>query len=183
MTSEPLSAPYPRALFVSANPANMGGLLDPAKVRLFVIHVAQGLYQSGIDAWFKDPAAQVSAHFSIARDGTVHQHVPLDRIAWAEANYNDVAISIEHLGYSGDKVTRRQLRSSLSLLSWLHARYPQVPLKRTANPIGRGVIGHGELGIAGGDHPDCPGWPILAQFNVALRPVVKRHQHFPLRWF
>ena len=38
------------------------------------------------------------------------------------------------------------------------------------------VIGDGELGVLGGDHPDCPGTPILHQLNVALRTrtVTKR---------
>lgn len=161
---------YPKATLVPADPENIGGDLSPNKVRLFVVHVAQGSSQSGIDAWFKDPKAQVSAHFSVSRFGTVHQHVPLTRIAWAERDYNDVAVSIEHLGFSGDKLTRPQLAASLRLLTWLHQQFPQVPLRRTAATTGLGVIGHGELGIAGGDHPSCPGEPILAQFAKALAP-------------
>ena len=174
---------YPKAKYVPAAPTNMGGMLDPAKVRLFVLHVAQGSNQSGVDAWFDDPKAQVSAHFSVSRFGEIHQHVPLDRVAWAEAGYNDVAISIEHLGYSGQQLTRAQLRASLALLDWLHGEFTQVPLHRVGNPNGTGIIGHGELGVLGGDHPDCPGTPILYQFNIALRPklVTPRHWHLPKR--
>lgn len=159
---------YPSATYVAASPGNVGGVLDPKAIRLFVIHVAQGTSQSGIDAWFRNPKAQVSAHFSVSRLGVVHQHVALDRVAWAEANYNGQAISIEHLGYSGWTLTGRQLKASLRLLSWLHVQFPDVPLRRTANPEGLGVIGHGELGVAGGDHPDCPGVPILHQVAAAL---------------
>jgi N-acetyl-anhydromuramyl-L-alanine amidase AmpD len=159
---------YPRALVVGAAAQNIGGVLEAAKVRLFVLHVAQGADQSGIDAWFRDPLAQVSAHFSISRSGVVHQHVPLGRMAWAERDYNDVAISIEHLGYSGQILTRRQLKASLALLTWLHSEFPNVPLRRTARPMGTGIIGHGELGVAGGDHPSCPGEPILNQVAAAL---------------
>lgn len=159
---------YPKATYVPANPKNVGGVLEPAKVRLIVAHVAQGSSQSGIDAWFRDPVAQVSAHFSVSRLGQVHQHVELGRMAWAEANYNDVAVSIEHLGYSGQRLTRLQLRASLALMRWLHGQFPDVPLRRTANPDGHGVIGHGELGVAGGDHPSCPGHPILEQLGAAL---------------
>lgn len=144
-------------------------------VRLFVIHVAQGNNQSGIDAWFRDPKAQVSAHFSIARNGDVHQHVGIHRIAWHCAGDNDVAIGIEHLGYSGGRLTQRQLNASIKLLEWLHGEFPHVPLHRTASPHASGVIGHGELGVFGGDHPDCPGTPILYQFNVALRPLRGQH--------
>jgi N-acetyl-anhydromuramyl-L-alanine amidase AmpD len=137
-------------------------------VRLFVVHVAQGSNQSGIDSWFRNPKAEVSAHFSVSRFGVVHQHVSLARVAWAEANYNDVAVSIEHLGYSGQRLTRLQLRASLRLLAWLHERFPRVTLRRTARPDGYGVIGHGELGILGGDHPNCPGTPILDQLARSL---------------
>lgn len=164
---------YPRAKYVPADPVNVGGALDADSVRLFVLHVAQGSAQSGIDAWFRNPKAQVSAHFSISRFGTVHQHVALSRIAWAEKDYNDVAISIEHLGYSGQRLTRRQLKSSLALLDWLHSQFPRVPLRRTAAVLGHGVIGHGELGVAGGDHPSCPGEPILAQVARALASAKK----------
>lgn len=164
---------YPRAKFVPANQVNVGGALEAAKVRLFVLHVAQGSNQSGIDSWFRDPKAQVSAHFSVSRLGIVHQHVPLSRIAWAERDYNDVGVSIEHLGYSGDKLTGRQLKASLALLTWLHGRFPSVPLRRTGNPEGTGVIGHGELGIKGGDHISCPGTPILDQVGRALAPARK----------
>jgi N-acetyl-anhydromuramyl-L-alanine amidase AmpD len=159
---------YPKAKFVPASVDNVGGALQPNAVRLFVVHVAQGTNQSGIDAWFRNPAAKVSAHFSISRLGVVHQHVPLDRIAWAERDYNDVAISIEHLGYSGQKLTRRQLNASMRLLAWLHDQFPRVTLRRTARGDGYGVIGHGELGIPGGDHPNCPGTPILDQVAVRL---------------
>jgi len=160
---------YPRAKWVPASALNIGGMLDQSKVRLFVVHVAQGSNQSGIDSWFRNPRAEVSAHFSISRLGIVHQHVNLNRVAWAEMDYNDVAISIEHLGYSGHKLTTLQLRAAKRLLRWLHWHYPHVPLHRTGDPLGTGIIGHGELGVAGGNHPDCPGWPILAQFNRALR--------------
>src|ERR1019366_9690268 len=103
---------YPKAHYVPAALANVGGTLEPSRIRLFVIHVAQGYYQSGIDAWFRNPAASVSAHFSVSRAGVVHQHVPLSRVAWAEQDYNDAAVSIEHLGYSGQRLTKLQLRAS-----------------------------------------------------------------------
>ena len=164
---------YRHATYVPADPTNCGGVLRSAQVRLFVVHVAQGNNQGGIDAWFRDPIAKVSAHFSISRFGTVHQHVPLTVMAWAQANYNDVAVSIEHLGYSGRKLTRRQLKASVALLRWLHAQYPQVPLRRTGSGEGHGVIGHGELGVSGGDHPNCPGAPILDQIAHALAPPRK----------
>ena len=161
---------YPRAHPAWASPDNVGGELVPGDVRFFVVHVAQSPDAPGVISWFRNPVAQVSAHFLVDRDGTVYQMVPLDRMAWAEMDFNNRAISIEHVGYTGQRLTKRQLRASLELLIWLHRQFPQVPLHRTANPNGAGVITHGELGVLGGDHPDCPGWPIQAQFNIGLRP-------------
>ena len=161
---------YPRARPAWANGANVGGTLVPGDVRFFVVHVAQSPDSPGTIAWFDNPRSHVSSHFVIGRDGLVYQCVPLDRMAWAEMDYNNRGVSIEHVGYTGEKLTKHQLRASLDLLIWLHAQFPQVPLHRTANPNGAGVITHGELGVLGGDHPDCPGWPIQAQFNIGLRP-------------
>lgn len=161
---------YPGALYVPDNPANNGSTLDVADVRLIVVHVAQASSQSSIDSWFGDPRAQVSAHFSVSRLGRIHQYVPLNRVAWAQEDYNGVAWSIEHVGFSGQRLTHLQIDASIRLMRYLHKLAPHVPLHRTANPDHAGVIGHGELGVAGGNHPDCPGTPILYQFNVALRP-------------
>ncbi len=161
---------YPRAHVEPADPRNIGGELVPGDVRFFVEHIAQSPDAAGVIAWFRNPDAQVSAHFLVDRDGTVYQMVPLNRMAWAEMDYNNRGISTEHVGYTGEKLTKRQLRASLLLLIWLHEQFPHVPLHRTANPNGTGVIMHGELGVLGGDHPDCPGWPIQAQFNIGLRP-------------
>lgn len=165
---------YPAAKFIPITLANTGGAMQRNKVRLFVVHIAQGLNQSGTDAWFNNPEAKVSAHFSISRTGVVHQYVKLDWVAWAQEYYNDVAISIEHEGDSGMTLTARQLRASLTLLAWLHGQFPHVPLERTANPLGTGIIGHGELGVRGGDHPDCPGNPVLGQLDRALRTPAAR---------
>lgn len=160
---------YPHATFVPIVLSNTGGPLDDAKVRLFVVHIAQSSTQSSIDNWFDNPASQVSSHFSIGRTGRVHQYVKLNWTAWAQEDYNDCAVSIEHVGYSGEKLTRLQLRASLALLRWLHVQFPRVPLRRTGNADGLGVIGHSALGVAGGDHPDCPGSPVLTQLAAALR--------------
>jgi len=161
---------YPRAHYVPAALSNTGGPLDRSRVRLFVVHIAQASFLRSIAAWFANPKAQVSSHFSVGIFGRVNQHVRLSTVAWAQQDYNDVAISIEHVGYSGRRLTRLQLRASMKLLRWLHEQFPEVPLHRTNQPGGFGVIGHGELGVAGGDHPDCPGTPVLYQFNIALRP-------------
>ena len=159
-------AQYPKAEWRGPIP-NVGGTMST--VRLFVVHIMSGTL-TGTDSWFHNKAAQVSAHFGVGKTGTVYQWVDTSETAWAEMAYNDVAISIEHEGQSGDSLTQAQLAASLALLDWLHSQYPAVPLLRTSDPNGTGVIGHGELGVAGGDHLLCPGQPVLTQFDVVLKP-------------
>jgi peptidoglycan hydrolase-like protein with peptidoglycan-binding domain len=155
---------YPDAQWHGPVP-NQGGAMG--QIRLGVVHIMSGS-QAGTDSWFHNPSAQVSAHFGIAKDGTVFQWVDTNTIAWAEANYNGEAISIEHEGQSGEQLTFAQAVALSKLMAWLWQTH-QIPLARTSDPNGHGWIGHGELGAAGGAHPNCPGQPILDQLPTVLK--------------
>ncbi len=50
--------------------------------RYLVIHYTAGTTLDGAVSWFMNPAAKASAHFVIARDGSIVQMVGLDRRAW-----------------------------------------------------------------------------------------------------
>ena len=77
------------------------------------------------------------AHFVIDRDGTIYQLVSLRLMCRHTVGLNDVAIGIEHVGFSDAEILGRpaQLRASLRLTRWLQARYG---IRR------RDVIGHAE---------------------------------------
>lgn len=47
-----------------------------------VLHVTGPGSLGGMDSWFKNPTAQVSAHFGIGKDGSVHQYVQVGDAAW-----------------------------------------------------------------------------------------------------
>jgi hypothetical protein len=134
---------------------NEGGSMGP--IRMLVIHVEHGSI-----AWCKNPAAKVSAHFFNPKSGRLVQLVDTARVAWAEVDFNNVAISCEHEGNSGDSLTPSQIENTAQLLARIHQVHG-VPLAVLNDPAGSGVIGHGLLGMAGGGHFDCPGSPILAQ--------------------
>jgi hypothetical protein len=157
-------ARYPAATFVAASPKNIGGPIG--HIRLGVEHIEQGS-ESGTNSWFQNPAAQVSAHFGIAKTGQVFQFVDTHTIAWAEMSYNDVAISVEHEGMSGTPLTPAQVAADAKLYVWLFKTHG-IPLARTKNPKGSGWIGHGELGVPGGDHINCPGSAVLAQMPAII---------------
>jgi peptidoglycan hydrolase-like protein with peptidoglycan-binding domain len=57
--------------------ANTGGPLDPIGL---VLHHA--VADGSLWAFFDSPAAEVSAHFWVARDGTVEQYVDSETVAW-----------------------------------------------------------------------------------------------------
>jgi beta-N-acetylhexosaminidase len=79
----------------------------------------------------------VCAHFVVDRDGTIYQLVSLRLMCRHTVGLNDVAIGIEHVGYSDAEILGRpaQLHASLRLTRWLQARYW---IRR------RDVIGHAE---------------------------------------
>jgi len=80
---------------------NHGGRIEPT---LIVLHdTADRLRPDDTISWFKDPKSKVSAHFVVARDGSVTQMVPCDRAAWhagksswkGRSGCNNFAIGIE----------------------------------------------------------------------------------------
>ena len=154
---------YPGATWRGPVP-NVGGAM--AGYRLFVVHIQDGT-EPGTDAWFHNPAAQVSAHFGNPKAGAPDQWVDTAQVAWAEAAYNSVGISIENEGRSGDSLTASQLENAAQILAWAH-RVHGIKLQVTDDPNGEGVIGHGLLGAAGGGHYDCPGAPVLAQRHAIV---------------
>jgi N-acetylmuramoyl-L-alanine amidase len=79
----------------------------------------------------------VCAHFVVDRDGTVYQLVSLRWMCRHTVGLNDVAIGIEHVGFSDAEILGRprQIRASLRLTRWLQSRYG---IRR------RDVIGHSE---------------------------------------
>lgn len=125
-------------------------------------HIMQGTL-AGTDAWFQNPASQVSAQYGIGKLGEIHQYVLDENVAWhagevanptAEivtllvgVNPNEYTIGIEHEGVSGDPTTRAQFQSSL----WLHQ---QLLTKFRILPSSNRIIRHSSTDAL---HGGCPG--------------------------
>lgn len=87
---------------------NMGGALKP---RWLVMHYTAGGSASESINWLRNPAAKASAHLVIARDGTVTQLVPFNRVAWhagvsewkgvSGLNQHSIGIEMDNPGYLG----------------------------------------------------------------------------------
>ncbi len=147
-------------------------------VRLVVVHIMSGTLE-GTDAWFHNPASQVSADTGTGKDGRLWQwDDPSQEIAWAQAAFNGAAISIENEGQSGDLLTDAQIQRCGEVLAWAHKTYG-VPLEIASGPAGAGLIGHGQLGVAGGNHPNCPGNLIVGQFPQIIAAASPPAPHKP----
>lgn len=131
-----------------------------------VLHIMEGTLE-GTDAWVHNPTSQVSAHFGNPKTGGLVQWVDTDDRAWAEANGNPYWVSVENEGNSGDSLTASQVENAAHLLAWLHGVHG-VPLQVTDSVNTGGLAYHALGGIAWGDHPDCPGAPIIAQRSTIV---------------
>ncbi|HUJ46869.1 MAG TPA: N-acetylmuramoyl-L-alanine amidase [Rhizomicrobium sp.] len=126
-----------------------------------------------------DPAARVSAHYTIDRDGTVYAHVPEDRRAWhagisywsGERNVNARSIGIElvnpghEFGYI--PFAEPQIAALIELGLGI--------LKRHAIPAAR-VLGHSDVAP---NRKEDPGelfpWKTLAEVGIGLWPDASAH--------
>lgn len=137
--------------------------------RIAVWHIMQGT-MDGTWEWFQNPEAQVSSHFSISREGEIWQFVRITDTAWHVADGNPYCIGVENEGWSGNPLTDPQLHAGAKLFEWLHDEIPAIAAWRNLRPFtGRGLSWHGLGGQDWGNHPDCPGAPIVAQLGMILR--------------
>lgn len=79
-----------------------------------------------VGAWARlDSDDRVSWHFSVAKDGRIYQHYPLESICWhaGSREQNERLIGIEHEGGPPDNpsepLTEPQLQASARLSRWL----------------------------------------------------------------
>lgn len=144
-------------------------------VELVVIHYTAMSDCAGAKARLCDPEAEVSAHYLIGVDGTVHPLVPEDRRAWhagagewqGRGDVNSRSIGIE-LDNPGDRPFSAPMMAALErLLTDLLARYDLGP---------EAVIGHSDM--APGRKID-PGprfdWRRLALQGLAIWPDCNNH--------
>lgn len=133
-----------------------------------VVHIAEGTFD-GTTAWERNPAAQVSSHFVVGKDGRVAQMVDTDDRSWCQSDGNATWISVENEGYHTEAPTPAQVEA----LARLYARVMQVygtPARLSDSPTVGGLGWHGMGGAAWGGHYDCPG----EQFKAARSAVLAR---------
>ena len=152
------------------------------QIRTIVIHATDGGSLLGNVWWLSGGHSHSSAHYVVARDGSIVQLVHLSDIAWQAGNWrvNVHSVGVEHVGDTYDPAgfTTAEYTSSARLVAWLVRRYG-IPADR------KHIIGHSEVPdpkdptLSGGaDHHTDPGphwkWPLY------LRLV--RQYAFPERY-
>src|SRR6185312_13304559 len=75
---------------------------------------------------------------------------------------------IEHEGMPGDALTAAQLQADAKILAWAHKHHPDISMWLTTKPSGSGLAWHGLGGAAWGNHPQCPGKPIVGELPEVL---------------
>jgi len=151
-------------------------------------HIAVGSRSSVIN-WFANPAAQVSSHFLVCRDGSIVQFVDEADTAWGQgvvnrptwpliAQYprpNRVLIGVEHEGTPDQAFTAAEYQADLALALYLCEAYqiqPQRPF----------LLGHSELDTV--NRANCPGpnfpWVrLLADLQAMLPPPPELPEWLP----
>lgn len=153
-----LSVGFPHPVIQDgADPSNYGSRGGTAITHV-TIHTMQGYY-SGAISWFKNPAANVSAHYNLrSSDGQITQMVcEIDR-AYHVGNSNPYTVGLEHEGFVSDPTwyTNTMYMVSADLTKDIALRNG-IPIIRTYDKIG----------------------------DVGVNPIsdgcykIKGHQHFP----
>ena len=77
----------------------------------------------------KASALNVSAHFLVARDGTIYQLMPDNYMARHVIGLNYFALGVENVGGKGNKaddLTPAQLKANIKLVRYLKTKYPTI---------------------------------------------------------
>ncbi len=166
-----------------------------------VLHIAEGSYE-GAASWFATPASArpgggaSSAHFTVAKDGRIAQHVLTSLAAFANGqeagatawvlgenpgvNANLLTISIEHEGFSGDAFTAPQFEASVRLTAALFARVI-LPGGAAGLAVDRNhITAHRDYAPV--TRSRCPGFPEseIARYIDAVRALLYEKPAAPL---
>lgn len=129
-----------------------------------VVHVTAGTFGSAVN-WFKDPTADVSAHYVIRdEDGYCKQMVLDEDVAWHAAGINSPSIGIEHEWYDGQGgLSDDNLWRSANIVRHIADEY-NIPLTYYTDPCeaanaGGGLVGHTDApknGTCSNSSKSCP---------------------------
>lgn len=154
----------------SPNQDDRGG----AVIDMLVLHYTGMQSAQAALSRLTDPAARVSAHYTIDEDGTVYVHVPEARRAWhaglshwagtANVNANAIGIELVNPGHEWGyrPFPEAQISALIPLCHSILMRHP-IPSAR--------VLGHSDVAPARKDDPgELFPWARLAEAGIGLWP-------------
>ncbi|HEY1632642.1 MAG TPA: N-acetylmuramoyl-L-alanine amidase [Rhizomicrobium sp.] len=159
---------------VEASSPNFDARPQGAPVDMLVLHYTGMRTAEEALSRLCDPAAKVSAHYTIGRDGRVYRHVPEEMRAWhagishwaGEANVNARSIGIElvnpghEFGYI--PFADEQIAALIDLCDGIRTRHP-IPAAR--------VVGHSDVAPARKEDPgEFFPWEALSEYGIGVWP-------------
>lgn len=147
---------------------NFGARREGQRPSLIVLHYTAMQSAEKARDWLCNEEAQVSAHYVLARDGTVWQLVEEDQRAWhagagewrGQGDVNSRSIGIEIANTGAEPFPEPQMAALEALIARIKARWEIAE-----------VIGHSDLAIGRkidpGPHFD---WARLERLGLATRP-------------
>ncbi|MGI6294976.1 MAG: N-acetylmuramoyl-L-alanine amidase [Armatimonadota bacterium] len=150
------SAGYSGAIWYPAASCNYSAVSTNKSV--FVVHTIEGT-ASGCLGWFRNCAAQTSAHYVCSEAGTVWQMVDEWYRAWHVGCANNYCIGCEHEGYASSPSHPTSLYNASAKLARDICNRWGIP--KVHNPCQHSILGHKDVNVCwcGGDHWDPgAGW-------------------------
>ncbi len=124
-----------------------------------VIHSTASSTLEGVIGWFNDPAAQLSSHYTIGKDGRIVQHVRDEYRAWHAGKsewkgvpgVNDYGLGIEmvNLNDGSDPYPEAQHQANVRLCTYLCRKYNIKP---------ENIMGHVDIAVPPGRKSDPRGY-------------------------
>ncbi|QCN94911.1 N-acetylmuramoyl-L-alanine amidase [Azospirillum argentinense] len=155
---------------------NHGPRPEGVGVELLILHYTGMPTAESALSRLCEPAAQVSAHYTVDEDGTVYAHVPEDRRAWhaglsswrgqADVNSRSIGIEIVNPGHEFGyrPFPAAQMAAVADLCLDIMGRHGIAPAD---------VLGHSDIAPARKEDPgELFDWPGLAARGIGLWPKV-----------
>ncbi|MEW5961776.1 MAG: N-acetylmuramoyl-L-alanine amidase [Chloroflexota bacterium] len=140
---------------------NFNARRNPTDITAVVIHSTANSNLQGVIDWFNNPSAQVSAHYTIGKDGKTVQHVKDSDRAWhagtsvwkGRQSVNDYGLGIElvNLNDGQDPYPEAQHQANVNLCAYLCYRY---------NIKVDDIMGHVDIALPPGRKSDPRGYDL-----------------------
>lgn len=157
----PVAGPPDKPAIRWVGSPNFNNRRRPDDITGIVIHSTANSSLERVVEWFNNPTSQVSAHYTIGKDGEIVQHVQDIHRAWhagrsvwkGRESCNDYTIGIElvNLNDGADSYPEAQHRANVGLVAYLAKKY-------NVNPDD--IMGHVDIAIPPGRKSDPRGYDL-----------------------